>query len=218
MRTDFRFDEERDGQKLTTVNGRTDFAWKHSDNLWTRYVFDSRWNDSSVQTTTNFNPIFFLTHQLYDSLRSELEIFGQFEDSTFRTRNEIGGRIDETYLKQLGNWGRLNISVSPYASVAYNRTNEDVARVFDESHVMVGLLPSVLRQQDVITSSIVVTDEVGSIVYDEGPLGDYIVNQTGDGFETELIRTPISNIADGQLVLVDYVYELAGDSDTLRRA
>jgi hypothetical protein len=67
-----------------------------------------------------------------------------------------------------------------------------------------------------MTSSIVVTDEVGSIVYDEGPLGDYIVNQTGDGFETELVRTPISNIADGQLVLVDYVYELAGDSDTLR--
>jgi hypothetical protein len=99
--------------------------------------------------------------------------------------------------------------------MAHNRTAEDTAKVFDERHVMVGPQPSTLRQQDVIASSIVVTDEVGSIVYDEGPLGDYIVNQTGGGFETELVRTPLSNIADGQLVLVDYDYELPGDSDTL---
>jgi hypothetical protein len=61
----------------------------------------------------------------------------------------------------------------------------------------------------------VVTDEIGSIVYDEGPAGDYIVNQVGDGIQTELVRTPISNIADGQRVLVDYEYELPGDGDTL---
>jgi hypothetical protein len=52
-------------------------------------------------------------------------------------------------------------------------------------------------------------------VYVEGPLGDYIINQTGGGIETELVRTPVSNILDGERVLVDYEYELIGDNDTL---
>ena len=213
LRTDFRFDEERDGQKRSTITGRTDFAWEHSDSLRTRYVFDSRWSDSLVQTSTNLSPAFFLKHQLYDSLRSDLEIYGRFEDATFRTRNEIGGRIDENYLKQLGDWGRLNISVSPYASLAYNRTEEDTAKIFDERHVMVVLQPSALRQQDVIEPSIEVTDESGSIVYVVD--FDYTVNQTGDGFDTTIVRILSGNIANGQLVLVDYDYELPGDSDTL---
>jgi hypothetical protein len=215
LRTDFRFDEERDGRKLSTITGRTDFTWEHSDRFRTRYIFDSRWSDSSVQTSTDLNPSFFLTHQLYDSLRSDLEIFGRFEDSSFRTRNEVGGRINEDYAKRLGDWGRLNINVSPFASMAYSRRGEDTAFIFDERHVMVGLQPVQLRQPDIIASSIVVTDEFGSIVYDEGPLGDYIVNQIAGSLETELVRTPISNIADDQLVLVDYEYELPGDSDTL---
>ncbi|MFV2070175.1 MAG: hypothetical protein ACC645_24675, partial [Pirellulales bacterium] len=215
LRTDFRFDEQRNGQNLSIITGRTDFDWEHSDNLRTRYVFNSRWSDSVAQTSTNLSPNFFLTHQLYDSLRSNLEIFGQFEDASFRTRNEFGGRVDVNYLKQLGDWGRLNINVSPQASMIYNRLEEDAATIFDERHVMVGLQSTILRQQDIVESSIVVTDENGSIVYDEGPLGDYVVNQVSGGFETELVRTPISNIADGQLVLVDYEYELPGDGDTL---
>jgi hypothetical protein len=78
---------------------------------------------------------------------------------------------------------------------------------------MVALDPVMLRQPFIIASSIVVTDINGSIVYDEGL--DYIVNQIGGGVETELVRTFTSTIADGQFVLVDYQYELAGDNDTL---
>jgi CSLREA domain-containing protein len=97
--------------------------------------------------------------------------------------------------------------------VADNDTiDEDTDFVFDERHLMVGLQPVILRQQDVIASSIVVTDLNGSIVYDEGL--DYRVTQIGGGAETELMRTPTSNIADGELVLVDYAYELIGDNGT----
>jgi hypothetical protein len=92
--------------------------------------------------------------------------------------------------------------------IAPKRVNEDTGFVFDEPHVMVGLQPVLLRQQDVIASSIVVTDENGSIVYGEGPLGDYVIFEVGGGIETQLSRTPFSDIADGQLVLVDYEYEL----------
>jgi hypothetical protein len=99
--------------------------------------------------------------------------------------------------------------------IAPNRLDEDTGFVFDERHVMVGLQPVLLQQSDIVASSIVVTDENGSIVYDKGPLGDYIVNQIGGGLETVLVRTPVSNIVDGQLVLVDYEYELVENNNTL---
>jgi hypothetical protein len=157
VRTNLWFLEERDGRQLYYLNGRTDFDWKHTDHLRTRYILDGRWNDSGVQDTTNLNPSFFLTHQLYDSLRSHLEIFGRFEDASFRERDEFGARLAEDYLKRLGDWGRLNISVSPHASMIYNRLDEDTAFVFDERHVMIGLQPVQLRRADIIESSIVVT-------------------------------------------------------------
>jgi hypothetical protein len=94
-----------------------------------------------------------------------------------------------------------------------NHPNEDTAFVFDERHVMVGLQPVLLLQPDIIASSIVVTDENGSIMYDEGVLGDYVVIEVGGGIETQLSRTPTSDIADGQFVLVDYEYELAADKN-----
>jgi hypothetical protein len=95
-----------------------------------------------------------------------------------------------------------------------NRPNEDTAFVFDERHVMVGLQPVLLLQPGIIASSIVVTDENGSVMYLEGGLGDYVVIETGGSIETQLSRTPISDIVDGQLVLVDYEYELAVDKNT----
>jgi probable HAF family extracellular repeat protein len=99
--------------------------------------------------------------------------------------------------------------------LAGNHLDEETAYVLDEPHVMVSLQPVLLREPDIIASSIVVTDENGMIVYDEGLMGDYTVNQIGGGIETELRRTPFSNIADGQLVLVDYEYELAGNNSAL---
>ncbi len=215
LNTNLRFFEEVNGRTLRNFNGSTDFDWKHSDDLRTSYDFSGRWNDSGSQTVTSLDSRFFLIHQLYDSLESRFEIYGHYEDATFRTRYELGTNIAHNYLKDLGSWGRLNVLVAPHVSFASNRLEEDTAFVFDETHVMVGLVPSVLRQQDIIEFSIVVTSESGAIVYDEGPLGDYIVNQVSGGLETEIVRTPISTIADGQLVLVDYEFELIGDNDTL---
>ncbi|MBW2541013.1 MAG: hypothetical protein JRF15_02900, partial [Deltaproteobacteria bacterium] len=216
LRTDLRLFEERDGQKRKTANGRTAFDWRHTDTFRTRYVFNARYSDFDVQDSTNLNGRFFLMHRLYESLKTDLELYGEYEDSSFRRRDEFGGILSANYLKRLGDWGRLNIGVAPRTSMIYNRLEEDTAFVFDERHVMVGLQPVLLRQPDIIVTSIVVTDETGSVVYDEGPAGDYIVNQTGGGIQTELVRTPISTIGDGQLVLVDYEFELIGDNDTLQ--
>jgi hypothetical protein len=213
LNTEFRFFEERGGRKLRNFDGSTDFDWKHTDDLRTHYILKGRWSDSEVQTAANLNSRFFLTHQLYDSLKTDLELFGSFEDASFRTRSEFGGWITENYLKRLGDWGRLNIVVSPHASIAYNRLNEETAFVFDESHVFVDPLPVLLRQPGIIESSIVVTSANCPIVCVKNV--DYTVDSRGGGIETELLITSPGIIADGDLVLVDYEYEVAGDNDTL---
>jgi hypothetical protein len=207
--------EEKDGRQLYNVIGSTKFTWRHSDDFWTRYVLNGRWSDSEVQNATIVSPSFYLAHQLYDSLRSNLNIFGRAEEASFRSRYEYGVRIKESYRKYLGEWGRLNVSVSPHVAVTYNRPDETTAFVFDEIHQMVGLDPVQLQQPDIIESTIVVTNQDGSIVYDRGPLGDYIVNQVGGGFETELVRTPISDILNGEVVRVDYEYKQDGDNELL---
>jgi hypothetical protein len=211
--------EERNGRVLRNAAGSTEFNWEHAEDLRTRYVLRGFWSDTEAQNTTTLNPSFFLDHQLYDSLETRLEIFGRLEDSSFRKRQEFGGSISENYLKQLGGWGQLNISVAPHVSVTRSRPNGNTAFVFDEEHLMVEEDEVLLRQPDIIESTIVVTDTSGSIVYDrdegDGLGGDYTVTQSGDGIETELARTINSTIADPQLVLVDYQYELAEDNDTL---
>jgi hypothetical protein len=211
LRTDLRLFEERDGRRIRNANGSTEFDWRHSDTLRTRYYFNGRWDEFGSQETTNLDANFFLDHQLYESLQSGLEIFGHVEDSSFRERQEFGGRISQNYSKKLRDWGRLSVLLSPHASVAYNQLDEDTAFVVDEVHVLIGFQPVVLGQQDIIASSIVVTDSNGSIIYDEG--SDYIVNQTGGGFTTTIERAPFSDIADGERVLVDYEFELLGDAD-----
>jgi hypothetical protein len=214
--TNLRIFDERNSVSRSNINGRTGFDWRHSDTLRTRYTLNGRWSDAGPQDSTELDANFIVTHKLYDSLQTDFEIFGILEDASFREREEFGGRLSGNYLKDLGEWGRLNINVSPHARMVYNDMKEDTAFVFDERHVMIGVQPVLLGKPDIIAFSIVVTDENGSIVYDEGALGDYTVIQTGDGIETELRRTPTSTIPDGALVLVDYEFELLGDHDTLQ--
>jgi len=213
--TNLRLFEERNDHLRRDASGSTELDWTHSSTLQTRYLFRGRWSDNELQNSTTLDPSFFLNHQLYESLRTDVELFAHLENASYRDWNEFGGRIAESYVKRLGTWGQLNVVVAPRVAVSFNRSKQDTAFVTDEARTMVDLQPAVLTQANIIVSSIVVTDLTGSIVYVEGPLGDYVVNQIGGGVETELVRTPISNIADGEVVLVDYEYELLGDNDTL---
>jgi hypothetical protein len=165
---------------------------------------------------TTVHPSFLITHDLYESLTTQVEIFGDLQDAFTGSRNQFGGRIMEAYAKRLGGWGRLAIRVSPHITMSYERPKEDSALAVDEAHVMTIAQPVKLVHADVAQGTIVVTNEDGSIEYEEGSLGDYVVISLGGGFETLLELAPFSSIADGERVLVSYVYELGGRGDILR--
>jgi hypothetical protein len=213
--TNLRLTEQDDFGQLYSASGTMDFDWRHAENLSTRYLLDARWNDADVQTVTNVNPSFRLTHQLYESLTTQVELFGRIEEASFGSRNEFGGEIREDYLKWLADWVRLGITVSPRAMMTYTRPDQVSAFAIRESHVMRIGEPVVLRHTDVLNSTIVVTNQSGSIEYEEGRLRDYVVIQLGNGIQTELELTLGSDITDGETVFVSYEYRLAGKGDVL---
>jgi hypothetical protein len=209
------FEERADSGQMYAFTGNSNFSWQHTEDLSSRYRFNGHWEKNDDQSLTSLNPNIIIRHQLYESLTNELDVFGRFEDASFASTKEFGTQLSSQYVKELSDFGRLAIRVAPRVVMTYTRPEQETASVTDEAQTLVGLLPSLLQRQDIIASSIVVTDLAETIEYVPGPGGDYMILQTGGGFETELVRTAFSAIADGETVLVDYTYRLTGDSDIL---
>jgi hypothetical protein len=214
LHTRLRFTERKRFRQLYTTSGSTNLEWQHTANLSSQYFLDARWYEGDLQSLTSLNPRFLITHHLYESLTTEVEIHSQLEDNNAASRYEFGGRMTEDYRKWLGEWGRLSISVTPRALMVYTRPDQDSAFAIDESHVMRQGERTTLRRRGVIASTIVVRSSTG-FVYDQPPADDYTVIQVGGSFETQLELTLGSSIADGETVLVTYEYELQGRSDVL---
>jgi hypothetical protein len=207
--------------KHYSLSGNTSFNWQHTDDLWTQYRLGGRWSDFGSQSLTTLNPSFFLTHQLYESLRTTVEIFGRLRDGTTGSRYEVAGIVGENYVKQIGGWGLLTVHASPRLSMAWDRPKADSAEVFDEPHELRSDQPATLVHPNVI-EPIVVTHPNCGLAPDTpdhtpdhicSPFNDYETETVG-GF-VELRLRPNSSIPEGDEVLVTYKYELGGRSDLL---
>jgi hypothetical protein len=185
------------------------FDWTHTDSLSTRYRFNFKSSDAQSQDVDTWEGEFFLRHQLYDSLVTTVDTFSQYQDATFGERWRHGGTLTESYTKRLGGWGSLGLSFAPHGEYEDRNVTQDVASVINENHFMVGLEPTELERLEVLTPTIVVTDDRDAVTYVEGL--DYTV--TVRGLVTELRRVATGDIADGEVVLVDYDHRLAGTGE-----
>lgn len=195
------------------------FRWRetmrlqHAEDLRSWYVFELL--DREQGNLAGVTPIeersYLVTgtleHQLYDSLISQ--VYGFVHDQNFMDDLEIrrwGGQGSLDYRKE-NPWGRL---LSSYRArfVRDDRTggNQQVD-VLDERGTFRDPEPVTLANSNVITGTILITAEDRVTTYQ--PSRDYRVRQVGDRVELE--RVPGGRIADGQTVLIDYVYEIAGD-------
>jgi hypothetical protein len=102
--------------------------------------------------------------------------------------------------------GRLSLDLAG----SYLLTERDVppglTSVFEERHIFTDARPVILENLDVVTSTIVVTDDTGSILFTKGI--DYSVEKLGR--RTEIRRIPLGDIPEGDPVLVSYDSEIAG--------
>jgi hypothetical protein len=214
---------ERDSgeTKQYAAIGNTNFNWRHTDDLLTGYSLSGRWSDFGTQSVTTVSPSFLLTHTLYESLTSQVEIRSDLQKASTGSRYEIGGRISEVYLKRLGGWGRLILRAAPRITMTYDRPEADSA--YDEEPEYEIAVPAVpLRNPNVIEDTILVRHvncTFGPTPEECRNPEDYRVIPAGGGF-VALQLTPggllePDNPDDPVNVLVTYEYELGEKGDIL---
>jgi hypothetical protein len=195
------------------------FRWRetlrltHSETLRSWYQFE--YLDRTQGTLAGVPPISevshllsgTLEHQLYESLISQLFVFGQHQDF------DDGLDIDRYGFQPSFDYRKKTPLGLLLANYAYRWQTEDrdggfrSLEVIDERVTLRDPGPQVLSQININLGSIIVTDDNRTTQYELNR--DYRLRPLGDRIEIE--RVPTGRIADGQVVLVDYIYSVGGD-------
>ncbi len=187
---------------------------KHSDDLETLYKYQfnrERFEGLDVETQ---RLDFQLVHQAYTNLTTIVDVFGLYEDvENDINTTQYGASVDWQYNRR-NRFGHL------YANLAFAYDTEQVSGdngervILDESHTFRDPVNPVLRNRNVIVRTVVVTDPSNRRVFLRGV--DYRVVIQGNAVQLERIET--GRIADGDTVLVDYLFRTPADGqlDTMR--
>jgi len=123
-------------------------------------------------------------------------------------KDEIGARGAISYTRPT-DFGSIGIAGSLRKDRTDQTSEEETIQVFDEPVVLNGTVPTALRNDFVIVSSVVVSNSTQTQTYVEDL--DYRLVTVGS--TTSIQRLIDGNIADGELVLVDYRYETGGTAE-----
>lgn len=188
---------------------------RHSASLSTFYNANFSRNTFANAESETIGGVAGLNHRLYDNFNTSASVFmSKSEFSSGSESRSQGGNLRFDYYRN-NPWGRL----SSYYDVRLTSRESDGGTgtdiVTDEFHIFSDPLPVELEKRNIIVDTIVVTNNDGTEIYEEGVDGDYTVLQIGDRVEL-IIDTedddPPNISEDGQELLVDYLYEVEGSS------
>lgn len=140
-----------------------------------------------------------LSHKLYESLKTFANIEYDDGKQTFFNENIQRASVGFNYQKKIP-------SGSFHLNYAWNNQKNDRVSipanlvVVNEEHILSDGDIVLLENPAIISSTVVVTDETESIIYDENL--DYLLFERGEF--TEIRRIPGGQIPDGGIVWVDY--------------
>jgi hypothetical protein len=142
-----------------------------------------------------------LTHQLYESLNSSLNLLGSDNETSDANRSGyfrvFGGGLNETYTKRLSSHAVLHVNES---FLVNHNEQQSIGVVKNEQHTFPPNNSFALNQPNVRPLSIVVYQNNGQPPYRQGI--DYSVS--GDPSRTFINRLDGGNIPAGATVLVNY--------------
>lgn len=189
------------------VSDTKSFLWserlmlKHRPNLRSEYTarFDSRQND-------NFrSDAWFLSgaveHQLYENLTTRLELYTSKDDFSDGEIDITEADLDFRYIRNIP-IGVLTITNGYAYRLEDNDIDAESSQVLGEAHTLIGTTPEFLARSNIDASSVVVTDSTRTTTYIEGI--DYVLTVVGESLAIQ--RNIFGGIADGETVLVDYVF------------
>ncbi len=148
-----------------------------------------------------------LEHRLFESLVSQVTGFAQNQafGSRFTVRR-YGTQASFSYRKK-NRWGTLRASYRAGLRSEERRGGERELEALDERGAFNDPEPIRLSNANAVQASIFMTAEDRTTMYIQGR--DYTVRLIGDFIELERVVT--GRIADGETVLIDYVYRSGGD-------
>jgi len=173
---------------------------QHTPNLYSRTSYHYHSIKQNIKNIEH-RGIFELNHQLYTNLNTKAytNITSRNSDIIDEDKWLIG--LDGKYNKQ----DLFGAIVTAGLGGSYQETdrvsNQGVVEVVDESHVVPLTGSVILNQRFILTSTIIVTDETGTLVYTEG--SDYTVFPLA-GDLTQLQAIPGGRIDTGDTLLVSY--------------
>lgn len=220
LRSEFNYLNQRGTIDIERTRWREDLRLKHTDTLQSRFWLEAldrtrasrlrsipRVKERSVHISGT------LRHQLFESQTSRLQLFvrrQEFEPDLDITR--WGGQTTINY-RRTNPWGVL------YADYGFRFERNDhegstqTNEIVDELRTFRDPEPITLGNRNVITGSITVRAEDRVTSYYRG--WDFSVQTVGNLIEIR--RTPGGRIADGETVLINYLFEFGGtfELDTL---
>ena len=187
---------------------------KHSNSLQTSYKYQfnrERYAGLDIET---HRADFQLVHQMYSNLTTTLDVFGlheNVEDDIITT--QAGAAVDWQYNRK-NRFGHLYANLALAYDTEHVRGDNGERLVLNEAHTFRDPIAIILRNRNAIRASIVLTDTGNRRVYQPGV--DYAVFHQDNVTRIARIRT--GAIANGDTVLVDYLYKTPADGqlDTVR--
>lgn len=173
---------------------------RHTDNLFSRSSLRFNSVTQSIKTEEKFAK-FELNHQLYSNLTSTASMNVKSRESENLDEQSKYIDLDSRYQKQ-NFYGAL---VNAGLGVGYKETDREssvgLISIADESHVTTLSGTFTLNNRFILSASIIVISDDGTLVYVEGI--DYEVNSLS-GDLTEILTIPGSRINEGDTLLVSY--------------
>jgi hypothetical protein len=201
MSSIFNLDSESEESDTSSFLWSERLNLHHRANLQSEYTarFDSRQNEDFKSNALFLSGA--IEHQLYENLTTRFELFGSKDDFSDGEIDIGEADLDFRYIRNIP-IGVLSIT----NGYAYRREDNNIeaatSQVLGEPLTLVGTTPEILARPNVDLSSVVVTDITRATTYIEGI--DYILSVVGDSVTIE--RNLFGGIADGEAVLVDYVF------------
>ncbi|MFI5395950.1 MAG: hypothetical protein ACHQ9S_10495 [Candidatus Binatia bacterium] len=148
-----------------------------------------------------------IQHQLFGSLRTDLQALGNYSDFENGQAFGYGGTLGVTYTKRLPFEGRFTAGGRGAYRIDDQTLPSGTLPVFQERHAVQDFQPIFLTNPRVQLDTIVVTDEAGKEVFKEG--FDYTVTLVGD--LAELLIQPGGDLHTRGVtgILIDYRFATA---------
>ena len=201
------------GQDSETVTANENITIHHRPKLDSYFSLDTNLRRYGPADSSRVQGVYGVRHQLYESLTSNLDAHGNYEEhvsgASSASNDRYGVGVFERYTKKLRSWGRLTIGIGTVADHLDYDSSGGVITTIDEPHTLYSLAstntysPVYLNQPRVIASTVVVRGTGGVSAQLNT---DYELISAGELTEIRLVQGSLT-LHDGDAVTVTYQSE-----------